>query len=62
MTKNILRNFWDLLLASKILSSKHQQRVGNLTALHTVFQKACPVSKHMLKCSWSTVWCYMFQN
>ena len=55
--KNILRHFWDFLLASQILSSL-QQRAGNPTAVHV--QKSC-VSKHMLNCSWF-VWCYGFQN
>ena len=58
--KNILRYFWDLL-ASKILLSQPQRKVGNLTVLHTLSQKAYQVSK-LLKFSWSTVWCSMFQG
>ena len=58
--KNILRYFWDFL-ASKILLSKPQWKVGNLTVLHPLSQKAYQVSK-LLKCLWSTIRCSMFQG
>ena len=53
-----MQQFMSQSLRARIPASRaRQQRAGNLTMWHTLFQKACQISKHKSKGSKSVVLC-----